>query len=203
MPWPGFTAWMWPQTGPWWLPLAGEWPGRWPAALPPPGAPVLTLNTANGPRDAEVTVVDRVWLGDLSLEGVAITGCEDCASSDASGLLGLNVAGAFNITIDADRREVVFSLRERHDRNLDVRPFTDLDGRFVRYPGGWVELSLDVANRGPRPILRAETKVACGDEAWIVDVSDVPAGETRLVTRRLPVHRGCDGYRLSLERAWW
>lgn len=172
-------------------------------ALPPPGAPVLTLNTANGTRTADLTVIDRVWLGDLSLDGVAVTRCEDCASSDASGLLGLNVAGAFNITIDADRREVVFSMREHHDRHLDVRPYTDLDGRFIRYPGGWVELTLDLANSGPRAITRAEAKVACGDEAWLVDVADVAAGSTRTVSRRLPVHEGCQGYRLTLERAWW
>ena len=56
--------------------------------MPPTEAPRLTLNTANGERSAQVVLVDRVWLGDLHLDGVAVTSCEDCASSDNAGLLG-------------------------------------------------------------------------------------------------------------------
>lgn len=169
----------------------------------PMDAPVLNLTTANGPRTAQVVLLDKVWLGDLFLEGVAITTCEDCASSDSSGLLGLNVAGAFNVMIDADRREVIFTRRVSFDRHLDIRPFTDLDARFTRFPGGRVELSLDVANAADRGITKAEAKVECAGEAWLVDVDAVEPGGSVSVRKRLPPHDACDAYQISLERAWW
>ncbi|MBT3219133.1 MAG: hypothetical protein HN348_08585, partial [Proteobacteria bacterium] len=97
-------------------------------------SPRIHLHTANGERDALLSLADRVWLGDLVVDNVAIAACEDCASSKTVGLLGLNVTGGYNITIDGDRREVLFTTRETHDRRLDIRPFVDLSAGFTRFP---------------------------------------------------------------------
>jgi hypothetical protein len=171
--------------------------------MPGPDAPRLTLNTANGVREARVVLIDRVWLGDLELHGVAVTTCEDCASTENAGLLGLNVAGGFNVKIDADRREVVFSTRSSFNRHLDVRPFTDLDGRFIRYPGGRVEMVLGLNNRADRDIGGGAVRVACGGESWLVDLSTIAVGASAEVKRRLPQHVGCDPYEITLDSAWW
>ncbi|HMV66460.1 MAG TPA: retropepsin-like aspartic protease [Myxococcota bacterium] len=171
--------------------------------MPPTEAPRLTLNTANGERSAQVVLVDRVWLGDLHLDGVAVTSCEDCASSDNAGLLGLNVAGAYNVTIDADRREVVFSARASFNRRLDVRPFADLHAAFSRYPGGRVEMSLVVGNRADRGIGGGAVQVACGGQSWLVDLDPIAAGGTSELKRRLPSHAFCEPYEMTLDSAWW
>jgi hypothetical protein len=179
---------------------------------PSPDAPELVLNTANGQRKAKVVLLDRVWLGSLPLDGVAITTCEDCASDDNAGLLGLNVTGAYNLHIDADRRMVVFSQRARFNRRLDVRPFSDLQARFVRYPGGRVEVETDLDNRSPRTILGATARVGCTEDThregskdgWTVDLGTVDPFAQITVRRRLPRHEPCEGgYSILLEDAWW
>jgi clan AA aspartic protease (TIGR02281 family) len=172
-------------------------------AEPGPNAPELTLSTANGERSANVVLLERVWLGDLPIEGVAVTTCDDCASDEHAGLLGLNVSGRYNITIDADRREVVFSSRSDFNRRLDVRPFAELDGRFTRYPGGRVEFSLNVLNNAPRRIDEAVARIGCGDEAWHVQVGDISPFSSADVERRLPRHPPCSSYQIELARASW
>jgi hypothetical protein len=165
--------------------------------------PELTLHTANGPRTAKVLLVDRVWLGDLAIEGVAVTTCEDCASDENAGLLGLNVTGGYNLTIDADRREVVLTPRATFDRRLDVRPFTEIGARFVRYPGGRVEVEVDLANRARRRVADAVARVSCGDEAWRVPLGSLePDGRTTL-RHRLPLHDRCEAYQILLDSARW
>jgi hypothetical protein len=172
-------------------------------AMPGPNAPELTLNTANGERSARVVLIDELWLGDQMVEGVAVTTCEECAREGTAGLLGLNVAGGYNVTIDGDRREVVFSARQSFNRRLDVGPFSDLQARFTRFPGGRVELTLDVVNLAPRAIAGGAAKVSCGGQEWIVPMERVEAGSSGQVLRRLPRHDTCPSYQVSLDAAWW
>lgn len=172
-------------------------------ALPGPDAPVLTLNTANGEREAHVVLIDEVWLGDRVVRGVAITTCEDCASDTNVGLLGLNVTGGFNMTIDQDRREVVFAERDRFNRRLDVRPFSDLQARFVRYGGGRVEVELAFENRSLRPILSAMAQVKCQGADWEIPLDRLEPGAAVTVERRLPPHDRCETYQIELADASW
>ena len=166
-------------------------------------SPTLELHTANGVRTAQMSLLDRVWLGDLAIDGVAIATCDACASSDNEGLLGLNVAGGFNLTIDADREEVIFTSRERHDRGLDVKLFTDLESRFSRYPGGRVEVDLLLSNQGRRTVTDARARITCGDAEWMIDLEDVPPGDSARTKRRLPAHEPCEEYQIALDEAHW
>lgn len=161
--------------------------------------PILRLHTANGERDAHVLSMDHVWLGDLRLDGVAIAHCEPCKGRDTVGLLGLNVAGGFNVAIDADRREVTFSRRAVHDRKLDAKPWLDLDARFARYPGGRVEVTVDVANDG-RDLASVQAQVRCDDQRWTIDLGEVEAGGAVERRRKLPKHESCDAYEISLHQ---
>lgn len=172
-------------------------------ASPTDADPVIRLHTANGEREAQVVLLDSVWLGDLELSGVAIATCDDCASVDTAGLLGLNVAGGYNLAIDADRQEVVFSRRATFDRRLDVKPFTDLSAMFTRFPGGRVEVAIDLDNHSRRTIARAVTAVQCGDATWTVPVTDLAPGEMAEVRRRLPRHEPCEQYQIALHEADW
>lgn len=170
---------------------------------PGPADPVIRLHTANGEREAQLVLIDEVWLGDLVLSGVAVATCDDCASTDTVGLLGLNVAGAFNLAIDADRREVVFTRRRAFDRKLDVKPFSELSATFTRFPGGRVEVEVTIEARSRRDIRSATAAIGCGEAKWEVGLDDVRSGEALTVRRRLPRHVPCDAYEIALHDADW
>lgn len=170
---------------------------------PGPRDPQVELHTANGARMASIVLLDGVWLGDLLLEGVAVATCEQCAFSDTVGLLGLNVASGYNMTIDADRREVVFSSRDVVDRALDVRPFADLSARFSQYPGGRVEVRVRFVNHAGRTVERAEAEVRCESQRWTVELGPAPPYEELVAERRLPEHEPCARYGITLRSATW
>lgn len=172
-------------------------------AAPTESAPEIVLHTANGERDAHLVLLDSVWLGDQAVEGVAIATCDNCSSSDTVGLLGLNVAGGFNLGIDADRREVVFRSREAFDRKLDVKPFIELDASFLRFAGGRVEVEVGMGNTSGRDVGSATAAVSCGSHRWLVELGAVPAGADSTTRRRLPAHARCDPYTYGLDHAVW
>ena len=165
--------------------------------------PVIRLHTANGEREARVVLLDRVWLGDLYLEGVAIATCDGCASGGTLGLLGLNVTGGYNLTIDADHQLVVFSSRDQRNRHLDIKPFADIAAQVTRLPGGRVDVDVSVENHAGRPIARATTAISCDGEKWLVSVRDVESGSIEDSRRRLPEHEPCDRYGFALHSGAW
>lgn len=169
----------------------------------PANAPTIELHTANGVRTSEVVLLDAVWLGDLQTGGVAIAVCDECVGDDTVGLLGLNVSGGYNLHIDADRREVIFSRRAAFDRKLDVKPFVDLDASFTRFPGGRVEVSVTVENLAHRPIERFTTSVRCEDQQWSVQLEGIDADEAVSERRKLPRHEPCAQYEIGVLSARW
>ncbi|TNE91927.1 MAG: hypothetical protein EP330_03730 [Deltaproteobacteria bacterium] len=172
-------------------------------AAPGPGDPMIRLHTANGEREASVALLDEVWLGNLSLKGVAIATCDLCESGENAGLLGLNVTGGFNWQLNADTAEVIFSKRGEHNRKLDVSPFADLAASFSRFPGGRVEVEVDLENLADRDIAEATALVQCGSAMWTVKHEGIAPGDSETAKRRLPVHEPCDSYQISLFSARW
>lgn len=169
---------------------------------PKPGDPTMTLHTANGEREAKIVLLDRLWLGDLAVEGVAIATCDPCASDEVSGLLGLNVTGGYNLMIDADRREVVFTRRADFSRHLDIKPFLQVGATVRRLPGQ-VKVEARVTNNAPRPVSSATVSIHCGEDTWLVDVPAIDPGTTGTAERRLPIHEPCDRYQVGLQAASW
>jgi hypothetical protein len=164
--------------------------------------PVLTMHTAGGTREARVVLVDRVWLGDLPMDGVAVARCDPCEGEDTVGLLGLNVTGGYNLSIDADRREVIFSRREDYSRHLDIKPFVDVQA-FLRRRGERVRVRASLENRSARTIEAARAAIHCRDETWLVDIGPVDGETTGENTLRLPEHDPCERYQVSLHSARW
>jgi clan AA aspartic protease (TIGR02281 family) len=171
--------------------------------VPSPDDPTIVLHTANGEREAQVVLLDAVDLGGLRIEGVAVATCEACASPDTDGLLGLNITGNFNLTIDADRREIVFAARNDENRRLDVTPFTDLAASLSRYPGGRMEVEVRLKNIGPRPVIGASAEIRCDAQSWSVDLDRVAPGAVTVARRRLPDHAPCERYQVALQSAVW
>ena len=168
-----------------------------------PAHPRLSLQTANGAREAQIVLLDTVWLGDLPIHQVAIATCATCEYSDTSGLLGLNVTGGYNMMIDADRAEVVFSARNQHNRRLDVSPFVDLSATFTRYPGGRVEVGVLALNGAPKSVDVLTAEVGCLDQSWLIDVDGIAPGEEASARKKLPEHERCVQYEISLRYALW
>jgi hypothetical protein len=169
---------------------------------PRPEDPVITLHTANGEREARIVLLDKLWLGDLQMQGVAIATCDVCASEDNLGLLGLNVTGGYNLNIDADRQEVVFTRRADYSRHLDVKPFVDVGATVTRLPGR-VTVVARLQNNAPRAIASAKASIHCRDQTWLVDLPPTPAGKTTENEERLPSHEPCDRYQVGLHSAEW
>jgi predicted aspartyl protease len=172
-------------------------------AVPGLDDPVIRLHTANGEREASVALLDEVWLGNLSVSGIAIATCDLCEAGDNAGLLGLNVTGAFNWQLRTDSAEVIFSKRAEHDRRLDISPFADISASFSRFPGGRVEVEVSLENLSDRPVRSATSMVQCGSTMWTIRHTDVAPGELITARRRLPDHDPCEGYQISLLDAAW
>jgi len=170
---------------------------------PGPNAPRIELHTANGVRESQLVRLDEVWLGNLRVRNVAIATCDACESENASGLLGLNVSGGFNLQIDADRREVVFHPRNSFDRKIDVKAFVDLGATFTRFPGDRVEVSVTLENLATADIENATANIECPEGSWRIDLGTVPARQAVTVDKRLPRHAPCDGYQVDLLEAYW
>lgn len=164
--------------------------------------PVISLHTANGEREARIALLDTLWLGDLPMEGVAIATCDVCASDDNFGLLGLNVTGGYNLNIDADRKEVVFTRRADYSRHLDVKPFVDVGATITRLPGQ-VTVAARLENKAPRAVSSAKVSIHCREQTWLVDLPPAKAGEMVENEERLPSHEPCDRYQVGLHSAEW
>ena len=170
---------------------------------PGPDSPILELHTANGTRQARLSLIDSVWMGDLELKNVAVAACDECATTESMGLLGLNVAGRFNLTIDADQTMVIFAVRPQLDQTLDIKPFVSLDGSFQRFPGGRVEVEASIDNQSGREISGVTAGVHCNDETWAVLLGPIGVEEIAREIRVLPRHEPCETYELTMQSAQW
>lgn len=167
-----------------------------------PDDPRITLQTANGEREARLLLLDRLWLGDLVMEGVAIATCDACASDRVSGLLGLNVTGGFNLAIDADRQEITFTRRADYSRHLDMQPFVEI-GSTVRQTGERVRVQPWLINGSNRTVRRADIALRCGEQSWVIPLGAIASGQRGTGERRLPIHPSCDRYQITLHAADW
>jgi hypothetical protein len=165
--------------------------------------PALTLHTANGTREADIHLVDQIWLGDLSLENIAVTECETCEYDDSVGLLGLNITGGYNLNIDADQRIVTLAERPSFSRHLDIKPFVKLNARFRELRGGRVEVDASVHNPTGLYVTEVVAAVQCAGETWTVPIGPIEPDDKVMERRLLPEHMDCEQYIISMHSARW
>jgi predicted aspartyl protease len=165
--------------------------------------PALTLHTANGTREADIHLVDQIWLGDLSLENIAVTECESCEYDDSVGLLGLNITGGYNLNIDADQRIVTLEERPSFSRHLDIKPFVKLNARFRELRSGRVEIDASVQNPTDLYVSEVVAAVQCAGETWTVPIGPIEPGDKVMEQRLLPEHMDCEQYTISMHSARW
>ena len=166
--------------------------------------PVLDFLTANGRRRDAVTLLDRVWLAGMPVDGVTVAACEDCASKDTVGLLGLNVTGQFQVTLDSKRQVIALVPHETaSDRQIDVSPWVELRGVFEKRPSGRLALNLAAENRSHRAIESVQVGVECGASEMQTQIEDIGAGETGEKMLSLPHGTECSEGRIELKSAIW
>lgn len=170
----------------------------------PSDAPLAVLRTANGEVEAPLVLVDAVWLGDAVVEWATIAVCDSCASEGVAGLLGLNVTGQFQVSLDHDRQQIQLSpLAGDENRKLDVGQWLGLQSRLLSWQDGRLEVEVTGSNRAPVPIRELATEIECPGGRFEVSVESVrPSGSA---TRRVALPRGtdCSEYSVSLRRATW
>ena len=169
----------------------------------PRDAPEVTLQTAGGARTAKLVLLERIWLGGFPVEGVTVAVCEPCADSGVSGLLGLNVSGQFQVTLDHDQQEMVLKPRTGTDRHLDIGEWLDISTRLASWTDGRMELTITATNQSEREIRDAEVAIQCPDQRFSFTLRRVKAEDVLEKKVSLPRHTSCPEYRVSLENAGW
>ncbi len=170
----------------------------------PRDAPEVTLQTAGGSRAARLVLLDRIWLGGFPVDGVTVAVCEPCASEGVAGLLGLNVSGQLQVTLDHDRGEMVLKPRSSGaDRHLDIDQWLAVDTQLTAWSDGRMELTVTAANASERTIDEARVAIECPEDRFAVALSHIPGrgGATEEVS--LPRGTSCPEYRVSLDYARW
>ena len=167
-------------------------------------APWITLRTASGEIEAPLVLVDAVWLGDAPVEWVTVAVCDTCANPPVAGLLGLNVSGRFRVSLDHDRNRIELAPRRREQGSaLGISHWLDVQSRAVRYWDGEVEVNLLAKNRAPRTIAEAVIDLSCGEEAFAIQIDDIPAGGETSTEISLPRGTDCSQQTMRVSRGHW
>jgi clan AA aspartic protease (TIGR02281 family) len=159
----------------------------------PDTAPQITLQTANGRRQAALILLDRIWLGGFPVENVTASVCEGCGSL---GLLGLNVSGNFRVEVDQGAQELIFRPEVRPDRLLDVKHWLSIQYGLL---DGLIRLQ--VLNKAPALVESVSIELRCGSEAETVQLSALEPGEQR--QQDVPVGFSCNNLDITLLSAHW
>ena len=169
-----------------------------------PDSPRVTLQTANGAIEADLVLVDAVWLGGSPVEWVTVAVCDHCVQEPAVGLLGLNVSQRFQVSLDHDRKVIELERRTSGDeRSLDIRNWLRVRSSARENWDGSVEVELTAFNYSRREIRTAVLDLECGDAAFAIQLENVPPHGQSTARADLPRGTDCQEQRLELSRAYW
>lgn len=180
----------------------------------PEDAPVLTFNTASGPRESRMIHLPSLWLGDVQIQGLLVSVCDGCVNDRHQGLLGHNVMREFFAQIDFKNQRMVLLPRiaqTKRNRWYDIEPMVELkvEGTAEVWLGRvrWV---VRVHNRGHVPIRDVVPVVKFADGPVLrgkpIDEIAPGASGRSLVEGRASLDGSSDSrgrYTLGLAEAFW
>lgn len=180
----------------------------------PADAPMLTFNTASGPRESKMVHLPALHLGEVTIEGLLVSVCDGCVNESHVGLLGHNVMQRFFSWADYKNRRMLLIPRtgdEAPNRAYDIEPVVDLqvEGAAEVWLGR-VRWILQVENRGTVPLTNVTPVVRFADGPSLrgeaIDL--IPPGEMRrsLVEGRASIEGKGESrghYTLGLAEAYW
>ena len=170
----------------------------------PPDAPRVTLQTAGGLIEADLVLVDAIWLGSEGVEWITVAVCDTCASPPSAGLLGLNVSQRFQVSINHDRQAI--ALRRRHgadDRSLDIRNWIQIRSEAQEAWNGRVDVELTVFNSSRQEIESAVVHLECTGAGFAIQVDAIPPHGEASTHAELPRGTDCRQQEIELSRANW
>jgi hypothetical protein len=179
----------------------------------PDDAPILTFNTASGPRESRMVYLPAVRVGQVRVEGLLVSVCDGCVNKRHLGLLGQNVMRRFFVQMDFKTGRTLLiprMLDERPNRAYDIEPVVEMevDGAPEIFLGRlrWV---VTVKNNSTVPLRDVTPVVKFTDGPTLPGetISVIGPGE---VGRSLVEGKASDGrgkskghYQLSLAEAYW
>lgn len=179
----------------------------------PDDAPVLTFNTASGPRESRMVYLPAVRVGQVRIEGLLVSVCDGCVNKRHHGLLGQNVMRRFFVQMDFMSGRTLLIPRildERPNRAYDIEPVVemDLDGAPEIFLGRlrWV---VTVQNNSTVPIRDVTPVVKFTDGPVLPGktIEEIGPGEVgrSLVEGKANSGRGKSKghYQLGLAEAYW
>ena len=86
----------------------------------PRSAPEITMQTAAGERQTRLVVLEDVWFGGIEVGTITVAVCEECADTERSGLLGLNVSRRFLVTVNQESKELLLEPLPNWDQTPDL-----------------------------------------------------------------------------------
>jgi hypothetical protein len=118
--------------------------------------PEVESLTANGRVSRKLAVIEDVTIGGLRVGGgVAVTICDPCASGEVVGLLGLNVARHFKVTVDHEEGQLMLVPKAGPLGHLaDIRHFVKITKPRGVWTGQHLKIQFVLDNRAPRALTR-------------------------------------------------
>jgi len=170
----------------------------------PEDTPQATLQTAGGPVESSVVLIERLWLDTIPIDNVSAAICASCAQEDSRGLLGLNVTGLFEVKLRSSENEIQLVPTDvEGDRQLDVGHWLSLGSTAsIKWTGG-IEVEVVVENSASIPVSEVVTEVGCVDRSFAVQLNAIPARSQRSTRASLPAGTDCSTYQVSLLSARW
>jgi hypothetical protein len=169
--------------------------------------PTIDLRTANGVSRQTITVIEGASLGSASVDGgLTVALCDACGSENVVGLLGLNFARHFRVTVDhADGLLQLERKQTAPSRLYDIRPFVQLSDIRGQQRGNLLRVTLWVGNHSPRPLRELTVTAYAGDSANTSvsgHISSLSPGRRKLQFEgRVPA--SAEGFRVELSDASW
>ena len=168
----------------------------------PRSAPEITMQTAAGERKTRLVVLEDVWFGGIEVGTITVAVCEECADTERSGLLGLNVSRRFLVTVNQESKELLLEPLPNWNQTPDIRPWLYISGKATQWPGGNVEVEVSVLNRASVTVTDSIIEVRCR-ESYSTAIAQIRPGQSKVETVRLPEGAHCDVYAIGLKSASW
>ena len=149
-------------------------------------------------------LIEGLSLGAETIPWATVAVCDLCAEGGVSGLLGLNVTGLFQVSLDHEEREIDMTMRSRVvDRYGDIVHWMELDSTAKVWTDGRIEVEVTAQNRSRADVEALSIEVACTSRSFAVELASVPANASRTTQVSLPRGTDCREYRVMLREGRW
>lgn len=169
--------------------------------------PTLTLQTASGAAQRTITVIEGAEIGGARVDGgLAVAVCDECSDGDVVGLLGLNYARHFRVTVDHGAGELQLERKSPGpDQLYDIRPFVRLTDIKGVQRGEELKIQLWLENRSPRTLRDVQLSAEAGGTPPVrlaQHLAEVAPGRVRVeIAGHVPT--SANGFRVEVDRASW